>query len=51
VPMLFPFEVHVRHMVIKDLCQDLQAEHMNMRIIDCIDNSYLMEGGDQPIDL
>jgi hypothetical protein len=26
-------------------CQDLQAEHMNMRIIDCIDNYDIMEGG------
>ena len=26
-------------------CQDLQAEHMNMRIIDYIDYYCLMEGG------
>jgi len=26
-------------------CQGLQAEHMNMRIIECIDCSVLMEEG------
>jgi hypothetical protein len=26
-------------------CQDLQVEHMNMRVIDCLDCNYLMEEG------
>ena len=31
--------------------QDLQAEHMNMRIVDCIDCYIFLWKRDQPIDL